>query len=99
MLGIERFPGADTVRNLFARFTESAQSAMEAFGRPLRRCLLPLFEVPAEGFSLDLTVFQRSGHQQGAAKGYNPKRPGRKTHHPLLAVFGPVRAPCVVAQQ
>ena len=93
MLGIGRFPGTDTVRNLFARFT---QGAIEAFWRPLWRWLLPLFEAPAEGFSLDLdsTVFQRSGHQQGSAKGYNPKRPGRKTHHPLLAVLG--EAQCVL---
>jgi len=55
---------------------------------------LPLFEAPAAGFSLDLdsTVFQRSGHQQGAAD--NPKRPGRKSHHPLLAVLG--EAQCVL---
>ena len=93
MLGIERFPSADTVRNLFARFT---QGTIEAFWRPLWRWLLPLFDAPAEGFSLDLdsTLFQRSGHQQGAAKGYNPRRPGRKTHHPLLAVLG--EAQCVL---
>lgn len=93
MLGIGRFPGADTVRNLFARFN---QRAIETFWRPLWRWLLPLFEMPTAGFSLDLdsTVFQRSGHQQGAAKGYNPKRPGRKTHHPLLAVLG--EAQCVL---
>lgn len=93
MLGIGRFPGADTVRNLFARFT---QSSIEAFWRPLWRWLLPLFEAPVSGFSLDLdsTVFQRSGQQQGAAKGYNPRRPGRKTHHPLLAVLA--EAQCVL---
>jgi hypothetical protein len=93
MLGIERFPGTDTVRNFFARFT---QGTIETFWRPLWRWLLPLFEHPKEGFSLDLdsTVFQRSGQQEGAAKGYNPKRPGRKTHHPLLAVLG--EAHCVL---
>lgn len=86
MFGIERFPGTDTVRNFFARFT---QGTIEAFWRPLWRWLLPFFTAPPEGFSLDLdsTVFQRSGEQQGAAKGYNPQRPGRKTHHPLLAVL------------
>ena len=44
---------------------------------------------PAGGFSLDLdsTVFPRCGHQAGAAKGYNPRRPGRQSHHPLLAVL------------
>lgn len=51
---------------------------------------------PAGGFSLDLnsTVFQRSGRQQGAVKGYNPRRPGRNSHHPLLAVLA--EAPVVL---
>jgi len=93
MLGIRRFPGTDTVRNLFNRFS---QAAIEAFWRPLWRWLLPMFTYPAEGFSLDLdsTVFQRSGEQEGVAKGYNPRRPGRKSHHPLLAVLA--EAPCVL---
>jgi len=30
---------------------------------------------------------KRSGHQEGAERGYNPSRPGRHTHHPLLAVL------------
>jgi hypothetical protein len=93
MLGIARFPGTDTIRNLFARFT---QGAVEAFWRPLWLWILPMFAAPPEGFSLDLdsTIFQRSGHQQGAAKGYNPHRPGRKSHHPLLAVLA--EAPCIL---
>jgi len=93
MLGIARFPGTDTVRNFFARFT---QGRVEAFWRPLWRWVLPLFAAPPEGFSLDLdsTIFQRSGSQQGAAKGYNPQRPGRNSHHPLLAVLA--EAPCIL---
>ena len=93
MLGIDRFPGTDTVRNLFLRFT---QGTVQAFWRPLWQWLLPMFKAPAEGFSLDLdsTVFQRSGEQQGVAKGYNPSRPGRKTHHPLLAILA--EAQCVL---
>jgi hypothetical protein len=93
MLGIARFPGTDTIGNFFARFT---QGAVEAFWRPLWRWLLPHFVAPAEGFSLDLdsTIFQRSGSQQGAARGYNPHRPGRNSHHPLLAVLA--EAPCIL---
>ena len=84
MLGIPRFPGTDTIRNFFGRFT---QGTIEAFWRPLWRWILPRFVAPSEGHSLDLdsTIFQRSGQQEGAAKGYNPHRPGRKSHHPLLA--------------
>lgn len=89
LLGIPRWPGADTVRGLFHRFT---QSTIQSFWRPLWVWLLGLVSCPAGGFSLDLdsTVFQRAGHQQGAAKGYNPRRPGRKSHHPLLAVLAEV---------
>ena len=32
-------------------------------------------------------MFSREGGQEGAAKGYNPRRPGRKSHHPILAVL------------
>lgn len=93
MLGIERFPGDDTIRNFFLRFT---QAQIEAFWRPLWRWLLRLVACPKAGFSLDLdsTVFCREGKQEGARKGYNPRRKGRKSHHPLLAVLA--EAPLVL---
>jgi hypothetical protein len=37
---------------------------------------------------LDSTVFERYGKQEGVKKGYNPRKPGRGSHHPLLAVLG-----------
>ena len=93
LLGIRRFPGTDTIRNFFRRFS---QSNIESFWRPLFRWVLEKFSCPTLGFSLDLdsTIFQRAGRQQGAAKGYNPRRPGRRSHHPLLAVLA--EAPCVL---
>jgi hypothetical protein len=100
MLGIARFPGTDTVRNFFARFT---QGAVEAFWRPLWRWLLPHFVAPAEGFSLDLdsTIFQRSGSQQGAARGYNPHRPWAQQPSSAAggAGRGPVHPPRLAAQR
>ncbi|MEQ1749257.1 MAG: hypothetical protein ABL974_07525 [Prosthecobacter sp.] len=48
ILGIEHFPGTDTVRNLLKRFT---QPVIEAFWRWL---LLQGWARPAEGWSLDL---------------------------------------------
>jgi hypothetical protein len=86
LLGLERFPGDDTIRNFFLRFS---QSHIESFWRPLWRWLLLLLRCPATGFSLDLdsTVFCREGQQEGARKGFNPRRKGRNSHHPLLAVL------------
>jgi len=46
------------------------------------------------GLDLDSTVFQRSGQQEGARRGYNPSRPGRHSHHPLLAFLA--EAPLVL---
>lgn len=40
---------------------------------------------------VDSSVLTRYGFQQGAAKGYNPSKPGRKSHHPIIAFIGSVR--------
>jgi hypothetical protein len=86
LLGLERFPSDDTIRNFFLRFS---QAHIEVFWRPLWRWLLGLLRCPSGGFALDLdsTVFCREGQQEGARKGFNPKRKGRNSHHPLLAVL------------
>jgi hypothetical protein len=36
---------------------------------------------------LDSTVFERYGQQQGSLKGHNPRKHGRPSHHPLLALL------------
>ena len=44
-------------------------------------------QIKLDNYTLDVdsTVLTRYGTQQGAAKGYNPQKPGRNSHHPLLA--------------
>ena len=60
LLGLERFPSDDTIRNFFLRFS---QGHIEAFWRPLWCWLLRLLKCPGGGFALDLdsTVFCREG--------------------------------------
>ena len=50
-------------------------------------------ELVFDNYTLDFdsTVMVREGNQEGAARGYNPKRPGRPSHHPLLAFVSDVR--------
>src|SRR5215469_18119071 len=87
MLGLKRFPCDDTILNYFRRFS---QAEIERFWRPLWRWLIARLPWQPSGYSLDLdsTIFSRHGsQQQGAARGYNPRRPGRLSHHPLLAVL------------
>lgn len=40
---------------------------------------------------LDSTVITRYGDQEGTAKGYNPSKPGRNSHHPLMAFVAETR--------
>ncbi|MBI2818256.1 MAG: transposase [Acidobacteria bacterium] len=87
LLGMERFPTDGTIRNLFKRFT---QGMMVRFYEPLWACQVERLPHRAEGYSVDsdATVLERYGEQEGVKKGYNPRKPGRGSHHPLLAVLG-----------
>jgi Transposase DDE domain group 1 len=86
VVGMKRFPSDDTLRNLFKRFT---QGQVYRFYSKLWAWQLGRLEARSEGWSLDLdsVVFERYGHQQGARKGHNPRKHGRPSHHPLLAVL------------
>src|SRR6266567_5158863 len=86
LMGIKRFPTDDTVRNLFKKFT---QRLVYEFYRVMWAWQIERLPERAGGYSLDLdsTVFERYGRQQGALKGHNPRKHGRPSHHPLLAVL------------
>lgn len=86
LLGISRFPIDDTVRNLFKRF---GQGQGQRFVSGLWHWQFERLPECSSGYSLDLdsTVFERYGHQQGALRGPNPRKPGRPSHHPLVAVL------------
>ena len=86
LLGISRFPGDDTIRNLFKRF---GQGQCQRFFSGLWGWQLTRLPECSAGYSLDLdsTVFERYGRQQGALRGPNPRKHGRLSHHPLVAVL------------
>ncbi|MBK7926463.1 MAG: transposase [Bryobacterales bacterium] len=86
LLGLQRFPSDDTIRNLFRRFT---MGNVERLFAPLMEWQMQRVPARAEGHSLDLdsTIFERYGRQEGSLKGHNPRKHGRPSHHPLLAVL------------
>jgi Transposase DDE domain group 1 len=86
LLGIDRFPTDDTIRNLLRKFT---MGNVQRFFEPLMQWQMERLPVRREGYSLDLdaTVFERYGQQEGSLKGHNPRKHGRPSHHPLLAVL------------
>lgn len=86
LLGMDRFPTDDTIRNLFRRFT---MGNVQRLFEPLAQWQMERVPIRREGYTLDLdsTVFERYGHQEGSLKGHNPRKHGRPSHHPLLAVL------------
>ena len=86
VLGIPRFPIDDTIRNLFRRF---GMGEVHRLFDPLFEWQMQRLPPRSDGYTLDLdsTVFERYGQQEGSRKGHNPRKHGRPSHHPLLAVL------------
>ena len=86
LLGMTRFPTDDTIRNLFRRF---GMGQVQRLFEPLAEWQMQRLPQRDEGYTLDLdsTVFERYGKQEGSLKGHNPRKHGRPSHHPLLAVL------------
>ena len=86
ILGVKRMPSAMTLTRYFGGLVRGQiEHLSEVLGQFGLRCL----RAPALGAVLDLdsTVFERYGRQQGSLKGYNPRKHGRPSHHPLLAML------------
>jgi len=86
LLGMERFPTDDTIRNLFRAF---GMGQVQRLYEPLAEWQMQRLPKRDEGYTLDLdsTVLERYGRQEGSLKGHNPRKHGRPSHHPLLAVL------------
>jgi hypothetical protein len=86
LLGIDRFPTDDTIRNLFRAF---GMGEVQRFYEPMAEWLMQRLPSREDGYALDLdsTVLERYGKQEGSLKGHNPRKHGRPSHHPLLAVL------------
>src|SRR6266480_2829931 len=84
LLGIERFSSPDTIRRLFLSF--NYQRLTEVSERLMRFSLARMRPILiGHTVDLDSTVSCRYGEQEGSLKGYNPNKPGRRSHHPLVA--------------
>ena len=86
ILGVKRMPSAMTVTRYFGGLV---RSQVEHLSAVLWQFSARQLHAPALGAVLDLdsTVFERYGHQEGSLKGYNPRKHGRPSHHPLLAML------------
>lgn len=88
IFGWKRVPGNDTYKRFFSKFSQARNHEMSDH---LYRWFFS--ELKFDNFTLDLdsTVLTRYGSQEGARRGYNPTKPGRASHHPLLAFVSDCR--------
>jgi hypothetical protein len=85
ILGLSRFPDQTTLRRALKRLSPQAIRQLVRLHDSLRAYL---WELPRKGtsliFDIDSVVITIYGKQQGGRVGYNPKKPGRRSYHPLF---------------
>lgn len=85
LVGLRKFPDTTALRRFLHRLSPGAIRQLARLHDQLRA---QLFSLPAPRttvvFHLDSVVLTLYGKQQGARLGYNPKKKGRPSYHPLL---------------
>jgi hypothetical protein len=87
MFGVKRMPDAATTLTRFFNKIKNLKCADTlSYGLWLYLSrLIQWGEIVEDWLTFDSTVLIRYGEQEGAKKGYNPKKHGRPSHHPLIA--------------
>lgn len=90
ILDVKRVPSASTLTRYFNTFT---QGKVEMMSEKLMGWTFDRLDTKACDSTLDLdsSVFTRYGLQEGAHKGYNPRKPGRPSHRPIFAVLSELK--------
>ena len=86
MFDLSRTASAMTITRYFGGFTKQhVQHLVDSVGSGLWGRLIPAD--PTAVLDLDSTIFERYGQQEGSLKGHNPRKHGRPSHHPILAML------------
>ena len=85
LLGLKTFPDQTTLRRFLKRLSPAM---IRQIVRVHDRLRSDLFAIPQPTnsliFDIDSVVLTLYGKQQGARVGYNPKKHGRRSYHPIL---------------
>lgn len=82
MFDLGEVPSVSTFSRFFRRFRQPQVD--QVFGH-LSSWLWQRVSPQSWTIDLDSTVLTRYGHQEGSERGYNPRRRGKRSHHPLMA--------------
>lgn len=84
----ERMPGSKSFQRYFQKFN---QATNERVFDQLYGWFFDNLHFDNYTPDFDSTVMTRYGEQEGAKRGYNPQKKGRKQHHPLLAFISDIK--------
>ena len=82
IFGWKRMPGHKAFQRYFSKFSQSINQ--EVF-QQLYQWFFSNVKFDNYTLDIDSTIMTRYGEQEGGKRGYNPKKRGRKSHHPLIA--------------
>jgi len=88
IFGWKRTPAQDVYKRYFAKFSQATnQRVSDHFYSWIFN------SVQFDNYTLDCdsSVLTRYGEQQGAKRGYNPHKPGRASHNPIIAFVSDVK--------
>lgn len=80
--GFDKMAGHKSFQRFFSKFDLSKNQQVFT---PLYQWFFNKLQFDNFTLVVDSTIHTRYGSQEGAKKGYNPKKPGRLSHHPLMA--------------
>lgn len=88
IFGWRKTPAQDAYKRYFGKFTQhiNQQVGHHFFSWFFQNLNLNYFTL-----DIDSSVITRYGEQEGAKKGYNPKKKGRNSHHPIIAFVNDVK--------
>ena len=88
IFGWEEVPSQSTYSRFFHKFSWKRNT--EVFVE-LQRWFFNQLGFDRLTIDFDSTVITRYGEQEGSKRGYNPNKPGRLSHHPLMAFSSKLR--------
>ena len=88
IFGWANMPSQSTLSRFFGKFSQKRNQ--EVFPE-LQKWFIEQVKIEDITLDVDSTVITRYGQQEGSAKGYNPQKRGRNSHHPLLAFTSQTR--------
>ena len=88
IFGYESLPSQSTYSRFFGKFSQARNTLVFP---ALQSWFFGQINMGAVTVDFDSTVITREGVQEGSAKGYNPNRRGRNSHHPLIAFISQTR--------